>query len=163
LQAAEPRPTPKERYQRIQSDVLEEIIKYRDKCSSWEDVVDVCDVYSLHTGSGLIVSQQLSYQGNTSLSLTRTFSRLPLGDSPSASNALSETSFRLRFGRSRRLVLDRHVHRKRKWQVAFEIKDAVTRENVRRYEELWRYDESPTPERVLEETDRFILDDFDAK
>jgi hypothetical protein len=96
--------------------------------------------------------------------LTRTFSRLPLGDSLIASNALSETSFRLRFGRSQRLVLDRHTYRKRNWQMAFEIKDAVTRENVRRHEELWRYDdESPTPERVLEETDRFILDDFDAK
>jgi len=146
VQPAEPRPSPKERYQRIQSEVADEMLKHRDKCSSWEDVADLsCQLPSLHGPH-------------------RAFMRIvgPSGPLRRSDNA-TLTSFRLRYGRGGRLAIDRRFGPSRV-PSRFGSDDSQEDDEIRRRkEERWRYDADSDIHDPADETDRFILDDYQAK
>lgn len=165
LQPPEPRPSPKERYQKIQSEILDDIIKYRDKCSSWEDVVDVSAFSHLIALVSLLLSQ-LSHQNSNPTSVARAFVRIPVKETLSSCYNTIDSSFRLRYGRGGRLILDRMIDLERSSYYSWKAGKSgeLDTDVIKRQEERWRYDsEIAELDQSTDEVDRFLLDDFNAK
>lgn len=161
LQAPEPRPSPKERYHKIQSDVLEEINKYRDKCSSWEDVADV-RVVLFYLKKCLLIIQH-AYQSNVYGTSSRVFTKF----SPVDHKTPATFSFRLRVGRLKRLVVDRClVQAEAEQRGRSHDEQAGSELEAKRVRERWRYDDDETNSWEaggIDELEKFVVDDFDAR
>jgi hypothetical protein len=164
MPGSEARMWPKDRYQKIQSEINDELAKLRDRSSSWEDIAEVCCASTLlYAASKFLQQHPLQYPCLSSAE--KMFSVIALDDTDDGSTPMDvdqvnprEPRFlRLRSGRGGRLHVDRTSRFNR--LPLSEIHDDADR--AHRLSERWKYDCDSVTRNELD--DRFFVDDYDPR